>query len=139
MKSKSLLCMILIIACLAMGMIPLYAAESNENSVYRWSYIRCVSCDIYFNGTQGSVLASVYGNSSVTRIVAKIDFYYKNIFSIWVKVYQGWSYDVNSDELDIYETFSAVSGREYKTVLSATVYAGTNSESVSLTATGTCP
>ena len=122
-----------------MGMIPLYAAEVNENIVYRWSYIRSVSCDIYFNGTQGSVLASVYGNSSVTRIVAKIDFYYKNILSIWIKVDQGWSYDVNSDELDIYEQFSAVSGREYKTVLSATVYAGINSESVSLIATGTCP
>ena len=139
MKSKSLLCMILIIACLAMWTIPYYAAEVNENIVYRWSYLRSVSCDVYFNGIQGSVLASVYGNSSVTRIVAKIDFYYKNIFSIWVKVNQGWSYDVNSDELDIYEIFSAVSGREYKAVLSATVYAGTNSESVSLTATGTCP
>ncbi len=139
MKSKSLLCMILVAACLVMGTIPLYAAEVNEISVYRWSYIRSVSCDIYFNGTQGSVLASVYGNSSVTRIVAKIDFYYKNIFNIWVKVNQGWSYDVNSDELDIYETFNAVSGREYKTLLSATVYAGTNSESISLTATGTCP
>ncbi len=139
MKSKTLLCMILVAAFLIVGTLPLYAAEKNENSLYRWSYTRSVSCDIYFSGTQGSVLASVYGNTSVTRIKGTIDFYYKNILGLWIKVDQGWTYDVYSDELDIYETFSAVSGREYKAVLSATVYAGTSSESVSLSATGTCP
>ncbi len=139
MKSKFLLSMILVVTCLIVGTIPLYAAVTNENNVCRWSYTRSVSCDIYFSGTQGSVLASVYGNSSVTRIKGSIDFYYKNILGIWIKVDQGWTYDVNSDELDIYETFSAVNGREYKAVLNATVYAGTNSEPVSLTATGKCP
>ena len=139
MKNKTLLCMILVAAFLIVGTIPLYAAETNEYGTYRWSYTRSVSCDIYFNGTKGSVLAAVHGNSSVTRITGTLNFYYKNILGLWIEIDQGWTYDVNSDELDIYETFSAVSGREYKAVLNVTVYAGTNSEPISKPATGTCP
>ncbi|MBO5273163.1 MAG: hypothetical protein J6I45_00955 [Clostridia bacterium] len=81
---------------------------------------------------------SIIGNAGVERITATVDLYYKNFWGSWVEVDMGWEYDVDSDTLSIDEDFTGVSGREYKAVLTATVYLDGVGEEVTKTSTADC-
>lgn len=139
MKAKSYVSVFLALVMTILCITSVSAAVGNGMISPLWLYTNTASCTIDFDGTDGTVSISVIGTSSVTRITATVDFYYKNWLGVWVEDDQGWEYAVNSTRLKVTETFKAKSGREYKAVLNATVYSGSSSETVSDTGTGKCP
>lgn len=139
MKAKSYVSVFLAVVVTVLCITSVSAAGGNSTISPMWLYTNTATCTIDFEGTEGTVEIYIAGTSSVTRITATVDFYYKNWLGIWVEDDQGWEYDVSSRRLSEIETFEAKSGREYKAVLNATVYSGSSSETVSDTGTGECP
>ena len=82
---------------------------------------------------------TVEGETDVSRISATATLYYKNASGNWIEIPKNWSYDVRDDILLVDESFTGVSGREYKIVLDATVYLNGYGEPVTKTTYGTCP
>ena len=115
--------------------LPINAASES----LLWDNIIFVTGGISFNGNNGTYSACIEGQSDVNRITATATLYYKNSSGKWIEIPMNWSYDVSDSTLTIGESFTGVSGREYKVELNATVYMNGYGESVSKTSTKTCP
>jgi len=105
----------------------------------RWSYTRVVNFYMYFDGEEGSLEGSVTGYSDVTEMEGTITLYRKNILGIWVETGDSWGVYSGSNYLSIEAYFDATSGTKYKAELELEVFSGSNSETITDTATGTCP
>ena len=137
---KQILKLILIIAALiTILLIPIGANDIIENNVLRWRNIVSVNGSISFNGTSGLYKMIIRGQNDVTNITATATLYYKNSSGSWVEIPKDWSYDVDDNRLIISETFTAVSGREYKVEFEATVSTPDYDEPVQDTQIETCP
>ena len=68
----------------------------------------------------------------------EVKLYYKNTSGSWIEVDKDWNYDVNSSTFAVSETFTGVSGREYKIEAKGTVTKAGYAETISKTATATC-
>lgn len=137
---KQILKLILIIAALiTILLIPIGANDIIENNVLRWTNIISVNGSISFNGTSGLYKMIIRGQNDVTNITATATLYYKNSSGSWVEIPKDWSYDVDDNRLIISETFTAVSGREYKVEFEATVSTPDYDEPVQDTQIETCP
>ena len=137
---KQILKLILIIAALiTILLIPIGANDIIENNVLRWTNIISVNGSISFNGTSGLYKMIIRGQNDVTNITATATLYYKNSSGSWVEIPKDWSYDVDDNILTINETFTAVSGREYKVEFEATVSTPDYDEPVQDTQIETCP
>jgi len=130
---KRILVFFLSVIVLTMATLPAFAVQP------RWSYTSSINFTIYFDGEEGSIEGSVIGHSDVTKMEGTITLYYKNFLGFWSKTGDKWNVSTFSDFLDINKTFTAESGEQYKAELEIDVYVGSNSESISTTATGTCP
>ena len=138
MKNKVL--MVVLNCLLIMNLCNVVQASGNSGCiVYRWSNIRSVTASIDFSGTSGNYSFSIDGKTNVSRITATAKLFYKTSGGRWIEVNKDWSYDVNADFIDKSESFTGVSGREYKIVLAATVYINASGEPVTKTTYGTCP
>ena len=127
-----------VIMAMTMLCMSVNAAQPVEYGL-QWDNIFMVRGGVLsFNGTSGNYSVSIIGNVGVERITATVDLYYKNFWGSWVEVDMGWEYDVDSDTLSIDEDFTGVSGREYKAVLTATVYLDGVGEEVTKTSTADC-
>ena len=127
-----------VLMSLTMLCMSINAAEPVEYGL-QWDNITMVrGGELTFEGTSGNYSVSIIGNAGVERITATVDLYYKNFWGSWVEVDMGWEYDVDSDTLSIDEDFTGVSGREYKAVLTATVYLDGVGEEVTKTSTADC-
>ena len=137
---KQIFKLILIIAALiTILLIPIGANDIIENNVLRWTNIISVNGSISFNGTSGLYKMIISGQKDVTNITATATLYYKNSSGSWVEIPKDWSYDVDDNRLIISETFTAVSGREYKVEFEATVSTPDYDEPVQDTQIETCP
>lgn len=137
---KQILKLILIIAALiTILLIPIGANDIIENNVLRWTNIISVNGSLSFNGTSGLYKMIIRGQNDVTNITATATLYYKNSSGSWVEIPKDWSYDVDDNRLIISETFTAVSGREYKVEFEATVSTPDYDEPVQDTQIETCP
>lgn len=137
MKRKIALLLAVIMA-MTMLCMSVNAAEAVEYGL-QWDNIFMVSGGtLAFSGTTGNYFVDIIGNVGVERITATVELYYKNFWGNWVEVDMGWEYDVDSDYLTIDEDFTAVRGREYKAVLTATVYLDGVGEEVTKTSTADC-
>ena len=137
---KQILKLILIIAALiTILLIPIGANDIIENNVLRWTNIISVNGSISFNGTSGLYKMIIRGQNDVTNITATATLYYKNSSGSWVEIPKDWSYDVDDNRLIISETFTAVSGREYKVEFEAIVSTPDYDEPVQDTQIETCP
>lgn len=131
--NKKLLSIILSVIILIISTLTVFAIQP------RWSYTSSVNFNMYFDGEEGSLEGGVLGSSDVTKIEGTITLYKKNFLGIWSKTGDIWNVRTTSDYLDIWETFTATSGKQYKAELEVEVYSGSNSETVTHEATGTCP
>ena len=104
-----------------------------------WDNVLSLNATLSFNGTTGNVSAFINGKSGVTNIDATVTLYYKNTNGVWVEQEKDWDYNTNQSLLGISETFTGARGVEYKIVVEATVTKGNVEETVSKTATATCP
>ena len=85
-----------------------------------WDNTNIFTATLSFNGTRGTATVYVDGQSGVTDITLEIKLYYKNTSGSWIEVDKDWNYDVNSSTFAVSETFTGVSGREYKIVVKGT-------------------
>ncbi len=133
--------LLLLVGCLCMSFasVPIHAVEFSEIEAYRWSNVVSMRGSISFNGRTGNYVMTVEGETDVSRISATATLYYKNASGNWIEIPKNWSYDVRDDILLVDESFTGVSGREYKIVLDATVYLNGYGEPVTKTTYGTCP
>ena len=130
---KRIFCLVLSMIILTITVLPIMAVQP------RWSYTASVIFNMYFADELGSLEGSVRGYSSVTKIEGTITLYKKNFLGLWSKTGDTWDVSTSSDTLEIWETFTAESGKQYKAVLDVDVYSGSNSENITDDATGTCP
>ena len=105
----------------------------------KWTNVELADGSLYFSGSQATYSMYVKGNNDVTNITATATLYYKNSSGSWVEIPKDWSYDVDDNRLIINETFTAVSGREYKVEFEATVSTPDYDEPVQDTQIETCP
>lgn len=139
MKRKITLILVVVMMLVCSMNVSLYAA-SGDYEVYRWDNIVSVLDVISFDGTAGNYSAMISGASGVDKITATVTLYYKSPNNgKWLEMPRDWTYSVDDDRLIIDEDFTALSGREYKVELKATVYKDGYGEPVSKTSTKTCP
>lgn len=120
--------------------ISLCVSIQASESLLRWQNIfEVFGGNISFSGNSGSYYVDIIGNTGVEKITATVTLYFKNSSGNWVEIPMGWSYETESDELTINESFTGVSGRTYKAVLNATVSDNGYDEPVSKTSIVTCP
>lgn len=105
----------------------------------RWDNVSNITAYINFVGTSGRVIAVVTGDTGVTNITVSINLYYKNTSGSWVEVENNWDYNVSQQSLSVYESFTGVSGREYKIELTGTVTKNGCVENISASTTKVCP
>ena len=117
--------------------LPVSAAVPEEISPL-WENITVFQPTLMFSGTTGYLYVNIKGESATTNITATARLYYKNTSGSWVEIAQNWDYDVDRNSLSITESFSAVSGREYKVEIDIEVTVGNYTETDSKTVTGTC-
>lgn len=128
------------ILSLILSIIILSIATFSASAVHpRWLYTSNVQFYMYFDGTEGSLVGTVEGDSNVTKIEGTITLYHKNFLGFWSKTGDAWNVSTSSDILHIEEIFDAESGKQYKAELDVDVYSGSNSENITDDATGTCP
>ena len=133
---KSVISIIMICCILFMSAsVTLQAAQVQP----RWDNISYITAEIGFSRTNGTVSFIIVGDPGVSNITADIRLYYKNTSGSWVEIAKDWDYDVDQDILAISESFTGVAGREYKIEVSGTVTKNGHAESISKTATATCP
>lgn len=130
-----------IMVCCVLFMLVPATIQATEPLVIqpRWANTNTFTAKINFSGTAGSVSVFINGDVGVTNITADVSLYYKNTSGSWVEIEKNWDYDVDQDFLSISESFTGVAGREYKIEISGTVTKGGYAESISKTATATCP
>lgn len=126
--------------CIAFLMMPFatYAALP-ETAEPLWDNADSVTAKLLFNGSTGNVSATIRGQRGVTNISVSLRLFYKSSYGTWVEIEKDWDYDVDKSSLSIYETFTGISGREYKVEVSGTVTKNGYAEPISYTATATCP
>lgn len=125
---------------MVMTIMPLtIQAVQKEPLSPMWTNVNGLDAFISFNGTTGTVLFSVVGQSGVTNISVDIKLYYKSTSGSWIEIDKDWDYNVNQMTLTAIESFDGVAGREYKIEVSGTVTKGGYAEPISKTATATCP
>ena len=128
------------ICCMIISVIPVTANAALPPQIEpQWTNTMIVHTNMSFNGSTGSVTVSITGRSGVSNISAEVKLYYKNSAGSWVDTQTSWSYSVNEISLIKVENFTGVAGREYKAVMTATVYKDGYAEPISKTATATCP
>lgn len=130
----------LVVCCMVMTIMPLaIQAAQKEPLNPMWTNVNGLDAFISFNGTSGTILVSVVGQSGVTNISVDIKLYYKSTSGSWIEIDKDWDYNVNQMTLTALESFSGVAGREYKIEVSGSVTKGGYAEPISKTATATCP
>ncbi len=130
---------IILVCCMALLTMPFatYAALP-ETVEPLWDNTNIFTATLSFNGTRGTATVYVDGQSGVTDITLEIKLYYKNTSGSWIEVDKDWNYDVNSSTFAVSETFTGVSGREYKIVVKGTVTKAGYAETISKIATAMC-
>ena len=104
----------------------------------RWTNIFEIKPSLtFYNGT-GYFNTYINCTNDTTNITATARLYYKNASGSWIDTNTSWSYDVDDSTLTAFETFSAVSGREYKVEVEVYATANNFTEHASGIATGTC-
>lgn len=130
----------LMICCIMLSIIPLAVQAARPDPILpQWTNTITASASLSFNGTTGNVTVSVVGLNGVTNITADIRLYYKDTRGSWIEIEKDWHYDVDQMTLTAPESFTGVSGREYKIEVDITVTKGGYAEPIFKTATATCP
>lgn len=130
---------VLLVAAMLISCFCMTCLADDEYGVMPcWTYIYSVDKNIAFSGTSGNYSLSMLCVDEVDEIEATATLYYLNSRENWVQQKE-WTYSVTDCELYIDEDFTAVAGRTYKVEFEATVYSGSDSESVSASTTKVCP
>lgn len=134
---KNLLKMLTIILMTALLAIPI--STQAEEIVPLLDNINTLDVDMNFDGTTGYVAGGATRQTGVVRMEGTITLYEK-INNQWSFVDE-WSGSTTRKTLGISGDFTAVSGREYKAVMTVTAYRneGTLEETVSHDVIRTCP
>ena len=134
---KKLLKMLSIIIMAALLAIP--TSVQAEELVPLLDNINTLDVDMGFDGTAGNVSGGVTRQAGVVRMEGTITLYEK-VDNQWSFVDE-WSGTTTRKSLGISGDFIAVSGREYKAVMTVTAYRneGTLEETVTNEIIRTCP
>lgn len=116
-----ILCVVLCIPIMAQTVVPF------------WNGVDSAGCLLTFNGTTGTVSASIRGGSNVTAIQGTLKLYW-GIFKL-----DEWIINESDNYWHVLETFDAVSGRNYKLKLDAQAYSDGAWEDVSDEYSAECP
>lgn len=133
---KKVISLILIAMTLFCCAINSFAAVP-EQIVPMWNNISMMTNNLYFDGTEGDVSATVVGKLGTTQIVGSL-IVYKQVSSGWKLVGQE-SATSSTQTLNINFPFDAVSGGYYKSVFTVTVTINGVNESETKTSYKTCP
>lgn len=126
-------------SCMAFLMMSFTAyAALPETIEPLWDNADSVTAKLLFNGSTGNVSATIRGQKGVTNISVSVRLFYKSTSNTWIEINKDWDYDVDKSSLSIYETFTGISGCEYKVEVSGTVTKNGYAESISQTVTATC-
>ena len=118
-----------ILLCLALCMslvLPTFAQA-------RWIGVTSERCSLVFSGTTGLVDARIEGATTVTAMTGTLKLYWGII-----KLNE-WTIDVQTNHWNVWETFEAKSGRNYKLKLNAQVCSNGVWETVTDECTAECP
>lgn len=137
---KKRLFAIIIMSTMIFSMIPatVYAAQG-ETVMPMWDNASQITANVAFSNSKGTATVSILGKTGVSNISVVVKLFYKNTSGSWTEIDTDWEYNVDQRMLSISESFNAVAGREYKIEVSGTVTMNGYAESISKTATATCP
>ena len=113
----------LLMTGLNLNMVAFSAGNDNSIIAPCWKNTSSVHGHLTVDGTDGNLSVLIDGNPNVTKITATATLYYKNAANRWVKAGSAWDYSSNKDYLAIDQDFTAISGKTYKVIMSAEVYA----------------
>lgn len=134
---------IILASVLLLSIIPVSAYGAVPDQITPlWDNAMSITADMTFggtSGTRGEVLVTVTGHSGVSNITASAKLYYKNLSGGWTELKFNWNYDVDEIYLDIYETFVATRGYEYKLDIEITLTKNGIEETITDTVIATCP
>lgn len=137
MKKKIALIMSLLMLLTCCLPTTAIAATSDE-IMPMWDNISQLRNSITFNGTSGSVVGYVYGDSGTTSIKGTLKVYKQTSSGAWSLV--GYDSGTSSSvSLLLTVDFTGVSGGYYKSVLTTTVYINGVGEEATRTSYKTCP
>lgn len=131
-KTISIILFLTIIICsptLTCSAEPIEPLWDNTHSVY---------ATLAFDGTEGTFLISVVGNTDVTDIYLMAWLYYKDSNGDWIEQ-TTWGALTQDSGLATVRTFTGVSGVEYKVDYTVYVYVGLDCDEISFTEYATCP
>ena len=135
--AKKTLCTVLLAALMLACALPASAAAPDQITPL-WDNIATLTPTLIFYNNTGYLSVTIQGENETSNITATARLYYKSTSGSWIEISQNWDYDVDQTALYITETFSGVSGREYKVEIDIEVTVGNYTESESVTVTATC-
>lgn len=127
-KKRILTLMIALSLFLSFG-VTAYA----EGAEPRWRHISFTTCVLSFDGTKAQCYASVSGNTDVTKITYDAQLEEKGTDGKWKSKISWQDRVVYSSDLTFVEYYNyAKKGKDYRFTLVATVYVGSDGETVTL-------
>jgi hypothetical protein len=138
MKKVSLLLVSTILMMFGLGVSSYAATSINATVEPRWSNTGSIDYYLDFDDSEiGYAELLVTGNVGVDQIVGEIEVY-RQIGSTWLHV-SGDTKTVNTRSLAMSVYVPGISGENYKTVFTATVYKNGIPEVITRTSYTTCP
>ena len=102
---------------------------NSDTIILRYTYLNSISPGLSLSGGKASISGSISGLSSVTKIAYTVSLQVKS-GSSWSNL-QSWSGSASGTRTAYSYTYGSVSpGKTYRTKTVATIYAGSNSETV---------
>lgn len=133
-KIKKVLALCLTL-CLAVGIAPVsFAAQPNESGMIApyAAYIRDEDCALKISGKTATVTASVTGQTGIATKCKVTAMLQRELSSgSWVTV-KSWTDQQDSRKASVSETYSVISGETYRVKATVTVWAGEQSESMTI-------
>ena len=134
---QKMLCSLLLIALMLTCALPVSAAVPEE-VVPLWENITDFYPTLMFYNNIGYLTVNIRGGSGTSNISASAHLYYKNAGGNWVEISQNWDYCVNESKLVISESFSAISGIEYKVEVEVRITVGNSTETANRIVSAIC-
>lgn len=125
---KTIVLAILMLTCLAssvlaVGIVPIEPL---------WDNVNRVSCEISFDGTEGTVYCDITAVSSATSISGTLTLYESG------HEIDSWDIDSDLPFITINESFTGIKGRTYKLELDVVVTANGSPETITRTVSEKC-
>lgn len=125
---KTIVLAILMVSCLASSVLAVSIVPIEP----LWDNVNRVSCEISFDGTEGTVYCDITAISSATSITGTLTLYESG------REINSWDIDSDLPFVTINESFTGTKGRTYTLELEAAVTARGSSETITRTVSEKC-